>query len=88
MTERMAACTISMLDKWQTEAIIADDRSKTLDMSQEFQELTSDIIAHTSFGSSFVQGREVFDSLKELQQHCVASASSVFIPGTQYFFLL
>ncbi|KAK7269534.1 hypothetical protein RIF29_22265 [Crotalaria pallida] len=84
MISRMAECTISMLDEWKRQAIEAEENSKTIDINKEFQELTADIIAHTAFGSSFVQGKEVFKAQRELQQLCIASAVNIFIPGSQY----
>lgn len=90
MISRMAACSISMLDEWKRQAIEfeAMDKLKTIEISKEFQKLTADIIAHTAFGSSFVQGNEAFEAQRQLQKHCVASTVKPFIPGSQYLFLL
>ncbi|XP_058770343.1 cytochrome P450 709B2-like [Vicia villosa] len=86
MMSRMAACTISMLDEWKRQLDIkAKNTSLTIEMSKEFRELTSDIIAHTSFGTSFAHGKEAFNAQTQLQHLIVASSSDVFIPGTQYF---
>ncbi|GAU51159.1 hypothetical protein TSUD_411960 [Trifolium subterraneum] len=84
MISRMAACTISMVDEWKRKAIEAKDKSKTIEMAEEFKELTANIIAHTSFGTSFAHGREAFKAQTELQMLCAASSSDIFIPGTQY----
>ncbi|CAL5208770.1 unnamed protein product [Lathyrus oleraceus] len=85
MVRRMAACTISMLDEWKRQlAIEAKNKSLTIEVSEEFRELTSDIIAHTSFGTSFAHGKEAFNAQTKLQHLIVASSSDVFIPGTQY----
>ncbi|KAI4349823.1 hypothetical protein L6164_010373 [Bauhinia variegata] len=81
MIKRIAACTISLLDEWERQA---SDSPKKIQMNEEFQGLTSDIIAHTAFGSSFVQGRETFNAQKELQKLIVATSADVFIPGSQY----
>ncbi|KAJ7977759.1 Cytochrome P450 [Quillaja saponaria] len=81
MIERMAACTISMLDEWKSRAT---DKSTKIEMHKEFLELTADIIAHCAFGSSFVQGKEAFKAQRELQKISIASATDVFIPGSQY----
>ncbi|KEH43175.1 putative cytochrome P450 [Medicago truncatula] len=85
MISRMAACTISMLEEWKKQAIETKEKSKKIEMTEEFRELTANIIAHTAFGTSFVHGREAFDAQTQLHKHCVASNSDVFIPGTQYF---
>uniref|UniRef100_A0A2N9G880 Cytochrome P450 n=1 Tax=Fagus sylvatica TaxID=28930 RepID=A0A2N9G880_FAGSY len=80
----MTACTISMLDEWKNHAVAAEDQSQRIEMNREFKELTADIIAHTAFGSSFVQGREAFKAQEELQKYCAASNADFFIPGSQY----
>ncbi|PNX90341.1 cytochrome p450 734a1-like protein [Trifolium pratense] len=80
----MASCTISMVDEWKTKAIEAKDKSMTIEMSKEFKELAANIIAHTSFGTSYAHGREAFKAQTELQLLCAASNSNIFIPGTQY----
>lgn len=85
MISGMAACTISMLDEWKSQVNEAKNKFKRIEVSQEFRDLTADIIAHTAFGSSFVQGREAFNAQTELQNHCVASSVDIFIPGSQYF---
>ncbi|KAJ7973157.1 Cytochrome P450 [Quillaja saponaria] len=84
MIKRMAACTISMLDEWKNQAIEAEGKSKKIEMNKEFRDLTADIIAHSAFGSSLVQGKEAFKAQRELQQICVASVADIFIPGSQY----
>lgn len=85
MISRMAECTISMLDEWQSQALEAKDQIKTIEVNQEFRELTANIIAHTAFGASFAQGREAFDAQRELQKYCISSSLDVSIPGSQYF---
>ncbi|OVA16607.1 Cytochrome P450 [Macleaya cordata] len=84
MTKRMAACTASMLDGWKHQVVQSQDQSKEIEMRREFQDLTADIIAHTAFGSSYVEGKEVFEAQRELQRYAVASSNDVFIPGSQY----
>ncbi|KAF7804983.1 cytochrome P450 709B2-like [Senna tora] len=84
MVKRMTECTVCMVEEWKRQVMETEDKCKTIVIDEEFQELTADIIAHTAFGSSFAQGKEVFIAQRQLQQHCVASASDIFIPGTQY----
>ncbi|KAK7278108.1 hypothetical protein RJT34_23133 [Clitoria ternatea] len=81
MINRMAECTICMVNEWKIEG---KDKLKTIEMNEEFRELTADIIAHTAFGVGFVQGKEAFNAQREIQKYCIASSVNVFIPGTQY----
>lgn len=82
MIESMAACTVSMLDRWKDEAT-AEDQYKKIEVSGEFQKLTGDIISHTAFGSSYVQGKEAFRAQRELQFCCMSSMTDLNVPGSQ-----
>ncbi|XP_077251032.1 cytochrome P450 709B2-like [Tasmannia lanceolata] len=84
MTKRMASCTLSMIDRWQDLVIQDKGQCKEIEMNIEFQELTVDIICHAAFGSSFNEGREVFEVQKELQKLASDSSTDIIIPGSQY----
>ncbi|KAL0889721.1 hypothetical protein Bca101_013704 [Brassica carinata] len=55
-----------------------------MEINKDYHRLISDIIATTTFGSSYEEGIELFRSQTELEEYFVASLTSVFIPGTQY----
>ncbi|KAK1277951.1 Cytochrome P450 [Acorus gramineus] len=77
MTKRMGACTLSMLDSWR-------EGCSEIEISQQFQELTADIICHTAFGSSYAEGKEVFKAQNELLMLATASSTDFIFPGSQY----
>jgi hypothetical protein len=56
---------------------------KEIDVHNEFRALTTDIISHTAFGSSYNEGKEVFELQRELQEMVVEAERSIFIPGSQ-----
>ena len=79
MIPTMVACTIEMMVKW-------DAGHKTvveIDVQEEFQMLTADIIAHTSFGSSYKEGKQVFEMQHEQQVFFQKDSSTVYIPGSR-----
>jgi PHYB activation tagged suppressor 1 len=84
MVKQMSACTSSMLKNWQEMVAQVDSDGKEIDVHIEFTALTADIISHTAFGSSYKEGKEVFELQRELQQLAADSERSVFIPGSQY----
>jgi hypothetical protein len=61
----------------------ADSHGKEIDVHIEFRALTADIISHTAFGSSYNEGKEVFELQRELQEMAAKAERSVFIPGSQ-----
>ncbi|CAK7341333.1 unnamed protein product [Dovyalis caffra] len=84
MTKTFAALTIDMIDNWKNKALIAGQQSITIQVSEEFKKLTSDIIAHIAFGSSYAEGMEAFKAQKELERHCLATSTNIYVPGNQF----
>ncbi|KAK3131820.1 hypothetical protein QOZ80_6AG0511910 [Eleusine coracana subsp. coracana] len=86
MTGTMAACAAEVIGAWAARAAAKGNNKKffTIEVGQQFQELTADVISHTAFGSSFRQGKEVFLAQRELQFIAFASINNVRVPGSQY----
>jgi len=62
----------------------AESRGKEIDVHKEFIALTADIISHTAFGSSFNEGKEIFQLQRELEKMAFEAEHSIWIPGSQY----
>ncbi|XP_057869931.1 cytochrome P450 734A1-like [Cryptomeria japonica] len=62
MASGMMESTTHMLEKWEK---IVKNGEKEMDVAPEFKALTSDIIARTAFGSSYLQGNHIFDLLSQ-----------------------
>lgn len=84
MVKRMAGCTSTMLNNWQEMVAQADSHGKEIDVHKEFIALTADIISHTAFGSSFNEGKEIFQLQRELEKMAFEAEHSIWIPGSQY----
>ncbi|WCJ22585.1 Cytochrome P450 709B1 [Euphorbia peplus] len=84
MRKKIGECAISMLNEWQKQALEAENQCLKIEMNGEFIKLTSDVIAHSAFGSSYVEAQQAFDAQKELQKWIVASGNQILIPGWQY----
>ncbi|KAJ4815590.1 Cytochrome P450 [Rhynchospora pubera] len=84
MTRKMTGCAKSMIEGWENQ--IAQEKSKQaeIELHKYFLELAADIIAHTAFGSSYIKGKEVFLSQKELLTLAIATLFNVRIPGFGY----
>lgn len=68
-----------MLSEW--EKIIPSEGGFELDVWPYFETLTSDAISRTAFGSSYEQGRKIFELQKELAGLIIKATMSFFIPG-------
>ena len=68
-----------MVNKWEKK--LSMDSSCELDIWPDLQILTGDVISRTAFGSSYEEGRRIFQLQKE-QVHLVAQVTqSVYVPG-------
>ena len=86
MTGAMAACAAEVIRGWEARAAASasGDGVVTVEVRQQFTELTADVISHTAFGSSYRQGKEVFLAQRDLQFIAFASIDNVRVPGMQY----
>ncbi|XP_051121320.1 cytochrome P450 CYP72A219-like [Andrographis paniculata] len=71
-----------MLKKW--DEIIPNEGPCELDVWSYLQTLTSDVISRTAFGSSFEEGRKIFELQREQAQRIMDKQRSVYIPGWRF----
>lgn len=60
MIPAMVDSVHALLDRWQKL------EAKEVEIFEEFATITSDVISRTAFGSSYMEGREIFQMLSEL----------------------
>ncbi|WRX20019.1 Cytochrome P450 - like 10, partial [Theobroma cacao] len=60
MTPAVIASVERMLEQWKGQ------EGKEIEVFQEFRLLTSEVISRTAFGSSYLEGKKIFDMLMEL----------------------
>ncbi|RCV20275.1 hypothetical protein SETIT_4G043300v2 [Setaria italica] len=77
----VAACAGEVIRSWEAAAAVGGE--VTVEVGQQFMELTADVISRTAFGSSYRQGKEVFLAQRELQLMAFAS-NRVRVPGMQW----
>jgi hypothetical protein len=68
-----------MISKW--ESLVSEEGSIELDVWPYLQNLSSDMISRTAFGSSYEEGRKIFELQRELAELAIKSAQSIYIPG-------
>ena len=81
MSLTMADLAQQMMHRWQSQIQQATNHEAEIELSSEFSELTSDVIAHTAFGSSYKEGKEVFVTQKELQELTFSASLNIPAPG-------
>ncbi|KAI5056430.1 hypothetical protein GOP47_0028248 [Adiantum capillus-veneris] len=83
MVPTIASLTSTMLEKWR-EMSESSSLCKEINACKEFRALTADIIAHTAFGSSYVEGKQVFLLQYEQQALFLKFGSLPYIPGYRF----
>ncbi|ESW21358.1 hypothetical protein PHAVU_005G064100 [Phaseolus vulgaris] len=75
-------CGDDLIGKW--EEMLSLDGSSEMDVWPFLQNLTSDAISRTAFGSSYEEGRRIFQLLKEQSELTVQLMLEVYIPGWRF----
>ncbi|KAG9130863.1 hypothetical protein Leryth_026724 [Lithospermum erythrorhizon] len=71
------------LNKWEN--LVASSKGVCeLDVWPHLQKLTADAISRTAFGSNYVEGRKIFELLREQTELIVVAFRSLYIPGMRF----
>ncbi|KAE8648771.1 cytochrome P450 CYP749A22 [Cucumis sativus] len=74
MIPSMVQCAETMVEEW------AHHEDKEIDVFKHFKVYTLDVISHTAFGSSYEQGRNVFQMLQRLCELSITNRYKVRLP--------
>lgn len=70
-----------MVSKWEEELAISKDGSCEIDVWPYLENMTADAISRTAFGSSYEEGRKIFQLEREQAKLVIKSIQSIAIPG-------
>ncbi|GER50467.1 cytochrome P450, partial [Striga asiatica] len=79
MVPAKIASVEAMLDNWK------NYEGKEIEVCSEFKVLTSEVISRTAFGSSYVEGRKIFNLLRDLGVLISKNAYNIRFFGTEKF---
>ncbi|XP_040988204.1 cytochrome P450 CYP72A219-like [Juglans microcarpa x Juglans regia] len=70
-----------MISKWGSLVITKESGAVDLDVWPYLKNLSSDVISRAAFGSSYEEGRMIFELQRELSELAIKSVQSIYIPG-------
>jgi cytochrome P450 len=79
MLPAFAACCTDLVQRW--EGLVRDGEPYELDVWPEMQNLTGDVISRAAFGSSYLEGRKIFQVQGEQVELVVQAMNRMHIPG-------
>jgi hypothetical protein len=79
MLPAFSACCEELISRWI--GSIGSDGSYEVDCWPEMKSLTGDVISRTAFGSSYLEGRRVFELQAEQFERAMKCMQKISIPG-------
>ncbi|KAF8037808.1 hypothetical protein BT93_B0603 [Corymbia citriodora subsp. variegata] len=76
-----SSCT-EMVGRW--EKLVSVERSCKIDVWIDLQNMTCEVISQTAFGSSFEEGKRIFELQDEQARLVIIALQSVYIPGWRF----
>jgi cytochrome P450 len=79
MLPAFAACCTESVERW--EGLAVGDAPCEVDVWPDMQNLTGDVISRAAFGSSYLEGRRIFQLQGEQIELTVLAMNKIHIPG-------
>lgn len=86
MVGEMTTSASELAQLWEEKIVRKRERKAEVDVAKDLKDLTANILARTSFGTSYCEGKSVFEKQAQLLQHLAqARLQNSVIPGYRFF---
>ncbi|KAD0124597.1 hypothetical protein E3N88_44760 [Mikania micrantha] len=82
MVPKFSVSSCDLIEKW--EKLLNTENKCEVDVWPYIHSFTGDIISRTAFGSSFEEGKRIFELQDELGKLIVKALMSIYIPGSRF----
>ncbi|CAL9187139.1 unnamed protein product, partial [Musa hybrid cultivar] len=82
MLPAFSACCSDLMDRWENMA--GSEACYELDIWPELQSFTGDVISRTAFGSSYEEGRPIFQLQAEQAELLIQVVQNLYVPGYRF----
>lgn len=79
MLPSFSTCCAELIARWEN--LVPSEGSSEIDVWPELQNFTGDVISRTAFGSSYQEGRRIFQLQSEIAERLIQAFQYLFIPG-------
>ncbi|MCL7038070.1 hypothetical protein MKW94_013081 [Papaver nudicaule] len=83
MVPAFTSCCAKLIERW-TDLVALSGGSCEVDVWPELQNFTGDVLSRAAFGSSFEEGKEIFELQKEQVKLVVEASQSFYVPGFRF----
>ncbi|XAR48752.1 Secologanin synthase [Bertholletia excelsa] len=84
MLSAFSLCCSEIVSKWEKEVSTHPEGSCELNLWPDIEAFSGDVISRTAFGSSYKEGRRIFQLQKEQADLTIRAINSVYIPGWRF----
>ncbi|KAL3500851.1 hypothetical protein ACH5RR_039944 [Cinchona calisaya] len=82
MVPEFAASCCNLIDRWKK--LISLEGQSEIDIHPELHSLSADVITRTGFGSSYKEGKKIFELQKEQAVLAIQAFESLYLPGLRF----
>ncbi|KAL6597391.1 hypothetical protein ACP70R_046831 [Stipagrostis hirtigluma subsp. patula] len=83
MVNLMIEAAMPMLNSWENK-IEKEGGSAEIVVDEFLRNFSADVISRTSFGSSFAEGKEIFNKIRQLQMAMAKQSMFIGVPGSRF----